>query len=188
MFLMEAAEIATLIERCAPSALAKPVAAIIRQASEFEPLLVTIAGKRQIRVLADSKPEAIALASEAIVAGQPVWIGLAQLGDEDLKTSGLNVTTAFEPCPHIAGVGRMFQEREARLVARGASEAAARERAIASFKSVRNAGTPPQKWGAEADRQSKASSQREEITSAKDPPSWSVYGAQRGASLLIYSR
>lgn len=185
---MEAADVATLIERCAPSALAKPVAAIMRQASDFEPLLVTIAGKRQIRVLAGSKPEAIALASEATVAGQPVWIGLAQLGAEDLKTARLTVTTAFEPCPHIAGVGRVFQERKARLVARGASEAAASEQAMASFKFVRNASMAPEKPGTETDPQSEATSQREETASAKDPPPWSVYGARRGASLLIYSR
>lgn len=185
---MESADIATLIERCAPSALAKPVAAIILQASEFEPLLVTIAGKRPIRILAGSKPEAIALASEATMAGQHVRIGLAQLGDEDLKAAGLTVTTAFEPCPHIAGVGRVFHERKTQLVARGASDEAAGEQAIASFKFVRNAGTAPRKPSPEADRQHAASSQQEQNASAKDPPSWSVYGAHRGASLLIYSR
>ena len=56
---MDAADITTLLERCAAPALARPVAAIMRQASEFEHLLVTIAGKRPIRVLADSKPESL---------------------------------------------------------------------------------------------------------------------------------
>lgn len=187
---MEAADITTLIERCAPSELAKPIAAIMREASDFEPLLVTIAGKRSIRVLADSKPEAIALASEAAVAGRPVRIGLAQLDAEDLKTAGLTVTTAFDPCSHIASVGRVFQERKARLITRGASEAVASEEVMASFKSVRNnkSSTAKEKPSAEADRQSEPISQQDEIASAKDPPSWSVYGARRGSSLLIYSR
>ena len=77
---MEAPDITALIARCAPAALTRPVAAIMREASAFEPLLVTIAGKRPIRVLADSKPEAIALASEAVVAGQTVRIARSTSG------------------------------------------------------------------------------------------------------------
>jgi type IV secretion system protein VirB1 len=187
---MEAPDITALIARCAPAALTRPVAAIMREASAFEPLLVTIAGKRPIRVLADSKPEAIALASEAVVAGQTVRIGMAQLGPEDLKSAGLTIATAFDACAHIAGVGRVFQERRARLMAEGVREPVAGDQAVSSFKSAR------------ADRPSRVevkpaiidepakqiSPQQEEIASAKDPPSWSVYGARRGSSLLIYSR
>ena len=187
---MEAAEITSLIARCTESALARPVAAIMRQASEFEPLLVTIAGKRPIRVLANSKPEAIALTSEAAAAGQPVRIGLAQLDAADLKAAGLTVAAAFDPCAHIAGVGQIFEERRAQLVSGGIDDAAASERAIASFNSVRTAKTPlaAGKPDMAADPAKEPDAPQRDIASAKDPPSWSVYGAQRGSSLLIYSR
>jgi len=187
---MEAADIKTLIERCTSPALAKPVAAIMRQASEFEPLLVTIAGKRPIRILAGSKPEAIALASEASVAAQPVRIGLAQLDARDLDDAGLTVATAFDPCAHIGGVGRVFVERRKRLVSRGLNEDLASEQTMASFKSVRvdrpTAALPKPDTAADPGKEPVAPN--EEIASAKDPPSWSVYGARRGSSLLIYSR
>ncbi|KPH83189.1 MULTISPECIES: hypothetical protein [Bosea] len=187
---MEAPDITALIARCAPAALTRPVAAIMREASAFEPLLVTIAGQRPIRVLAGSKPEAIALASEAIMAGQTVRIGMAQLDPEDFKSAGLTIATAFDPCAHIAGVGRVFQERRLRLMAEGIPASIAGDQAVSSFKSAR------------ADRSSRAEVKpdmvanpakqleppRDEIASAKDPPSWSVYGARRGSSLLIYSR
>lgn len=186
---MEAADITTLIERCTSSALAKPVAAIMRQASEFEPLLVTIAGKRPIRVLADSKPEAIALTSEAAAAGQAARIGLAQLDTAGLKAAGLTIAAAFDPCTHIAGVGRVFHERKARLVAGGLDGAAADERARSSFTFARiAAATPPPATPRTSDPEPEPNVAQKEIASAKDPPSWSVYGARRGSSLLIYSR
>lgn len=187
---MEAADITALIDRCTAPMLARPVSAIMRQASEFEPLLVTIASKRPIRILANSKPEAIALTSEAAAAGQPVRIGLAQLDAADLKAAGLSITEAFDPCVHIAGVGRVFQERKAKLVSGGLDDTAADEHARSSFKSTQPASPPAAaaKPKTASEPESAADLQREEIASAKDPPSWSVYGARRGSSLLIYSR
>lgn len=187
---MEAADIKTLIDRCTAPTLARPVAAIVRKASEFEPLLVTIAGKRAIRVLADSKPEAIALTSEAVAAGQPVRIGLAQFDAADLKAAGLTIAAAFDPCTHIAGVGRVFQERKTQLAASGLSETVASDQAIATFKSARflRPAPVPAKPDIAADPANEAGTPEKEVASAKDPPSWIVYGAQRGSSLLIYSR
>jgi type IV secretion system protein VirB1 len=187
---MEAADITTLIDRCTAPTLARPVATIMRQASEFQPLLVTIAGKRPIRVLAGSKPDAIALTSEAAAAGQPVRIGLAQLDAADLKAAGLTITAAFDPCAHIAGVGRMFQERKALLMSKGLDNAAADERVRSSFKSARP-DLPPAaaaKPNTASELESVSGPPREEVASANDPPSWNVYGAKRGSSLLIYSR
>ncbi len=186
---MDAADITTLIERCTSPLLAKPIAAIMRQASEFEPLLVTIAGKRPIRILAASKPEAIALTSEAAAAGQSVRIGLAQLDAADLKAAGLTITAAFDPCAHIAGAGRVFQERKARLVSGGLDDTVAGERARSSFTSARiAAATPTAATPQTSDPEIEPDGGQKEIASAKDPPSWSVYGARRGSSLLIYSR
>lgn len=187
---MEAPDITTLIERCTEPALTRPVAAIMRQASVVEPLLVTITGKRPIRVLADSKPEAIALASEATVAGNTVRVGMAQLDVADLKTAGLTLTAAFDPCAHIAGVSRVFQARRAQLLVRGVRDAVAGDKAVASFASARMDETPPAevKPAVSAEPAKEPATPQEEIASAKDPPSWSVYGARRGSSLLIYSR
>lgn len=187
---MDAADITALLDRCAPVALAKPIAAIIRRASAFEPLLITVPGKRPIRIQADTKTEAIALASEASVAGQAARVGLAQLGPDDLRSASLTLATAFEPCAHIAGVARLLQERMERHVAIGASEAKAVTQAIASF-----AAHPPQPKATTAQKPPEyddAPAKRIEpygnVFPAKDPPAWNVYADRRGSSLLIYSR
>jgi type IV secretion system protein VirB1 len=186
---MEADDITTLIERCTSAALARPVAAIMRQASEFEPLLVTIEGKRQIRVLAESKPEAIALASEATVAGQGVRVGLAQLDAIDLREAGLTIAAAFDPCAHIGAVGRVFETRKGRLLDRGVAARPATEQAIALFRvaQIDKPAPAPTKPDGAAETIEPAPRQKE-VASAKDPPSWSVYGARCGSSLLVYSR
>jgi len=187
---MEATDITVMIEHCTPPVLARPVATILRQASAFEPLLVTIAGKRPIRILAESKPEAIALASEAVVAGQAVRVGLAQLDSRDLKEAGLTMAAAFDPCTHIGAVGRAFENRKAKMVGRGVGAAPAAEQAIASFKVAQTekpASSAAAKLGTETGS-SEPESPQEGIASAKDPPSWNVYGTRRRASLLIYSR
>lgn len=188
---MDAVAITALIDQCAPADLAKPVAAIIRQASAFEPLLVTVPGKRPIRIQADSKTEAIALASEASVAGQTARVGLAQLGTDDIRSAGLTLATAFEPCMHIAGVSRLLQVRIERHVAKGAPDAKAVAQAVASFAVGRlpqpktnTAGIRPDSDDVPANH----SDNEATVLSAKDPPAWNVYAVRRGSSLLIYSR
>jgi type IV secretion system protein VirB1 len=186
---MEAADIATTIERCTSPALTRPVAAIMRQASGYEPLLVTIAGKRPIRILAESKPEAIALASEAAVVGQGVRVGLAQLDAGELKEAGLTIAAAFDPCEHIAGVGRVFKTRKDRLLDRGVDPRPAAEKTIASFKFAQTDKPAPALTNPDSPAETNDPTSRpDEVASAKDPPSWNVYRAQRGSSLLIYSR
>lgn len=184
---MEAADVDSMIQRCTAPALARPVAAIMRQASAFEPLLVTIAGQRPIRILAESKPEAIALASEAAVAGQAVRVGLAQLDAGDLKEAGLTMASAFDACAHIDAVGRVFETRKDRLLDRGVPAMPATEQAIASFKVAAIDKPAPAKPDGPTETSEPASRQNE-VAAGQDPPSWNVYGARRSSSLLIYSR
>jgi len=189
---MDFAAITALIDRCAPAALAKPVTAIIRQASQFEPLLVTVPGKRPVRIQTDSRAEAIALASEATVAGQTARVGLAQLSADDLQSAGLTLATAFEPCAHIAGVAQMLQRRSERHFAKGASEAKAIAQAVASFEVQRlpqpNTGTAKKRPEHDDDVPANRIDNEGNISPAKDPPAWNVYAVRRGSPLLIYSR
>ena len=83
---MDPAAFAALVERCAPTtAMVRPLTAIVRQASSFEPLLITIEGRKPIPIQATDRNEAIQLVTEAIATGQPVRTGLAQLDAEDMK-------------------------------------------------------------------------------------------------------
>ena len=109
---MDPAAFAALVERCAPTtAMVRPLTAIVRQASSFEPLLITIEGRKPIPIQATDRNEAIQLVTEAIATGQPVRTGLAQLDAEDMKQAGLTATTTFDACKHIAGLGRLFEAR-----------------------------------------------------------------------------
>ena len=141
---MDPAAFAALVERCAPTtAMVRPLTAIVRQASSFEPLLITIEGRKPIPIQATDRNEAIQLVTEAIATGQPVRTGLAQLDAEDMKQAGLTATTTFDACKHIAGLGRLF---EARLQAANVN-ASGRDQAIASVVAsfaAKAAGTTPE--------------------------------------------
>jgi type IV secretion system protein VirB1 len=64
---MDPAAFAALVEQCAPTPdLVRPLTAIVRQASSFEPLLITIQGRKPIPIQASDRDEAIQLATEAI--------------------------------------------------------------------------------------------------------------------------
>ena len=76
---MDPAAFAALVERCSPTTMVRPLMAIVRQASSFEPLLITIEGRKPIPIQATDREEAIQLATEAIAARQQVRAGLAQL-------------------------------------------------------------------------------------------------------------
>ena len=77
---MDPAAIAALVEQCAPTPdLVRPLTAIVRQASSFEPLLITVQGRKPIPIQASDRDEAIQLATEAIATGQHVRSGLAQM-------------------------------------------------------------------------------------------------------------
>ena len=75
----------------------RPLTAIVRQASSFEPLLITIEGRKPIPIQATDRNEAIQLVTEAIATGQPVRTGLAQLDAEDMKQAGLTLPRPSTP-------------------------------------------------------------------------------------------
>jgi hypothetical protein len=141
---MDPAAFAALVERCAPTtAMVRPLTAIVRQASSFEPLLITIEGRKPIPIQATDRNEAIQLVTEATATGQPVRTGLAQLDAEDMKEAGLTATTTFDACKHIAGLGRLF---EARLQAANVN-ASGRDQGIGSVVAsfvAKAAGTTPE--------------------------------------------
>src|SRR4029077_21129490 len=109
---MDPAAFAALVERCAPTtAMVRPLTAIVRQAGSFEPLLITIGGRKPIPIQATDRDEAIQLATEGIATGRQIRTGLAQLDAEETKQAGLTAATTFDACKHIAGLGRLFEVR-----------------------------------------------------------------------------
>jgi hypothetical protein len=95
---MDPAAFSALVEQCAPTPdFVRPLTAIVRQASSFEPLLLTIQGRKPIPIQANDRDEAIQLATEAITAGQSVRTGLAQLDAEETKQAGLTATRPSTP-------------------------------------------------------------------------------------------
>jgi len=189
---MDPAAFAALLERCAPGAAVEPLTAIVRQASTFEPLLITLEGRKPIPIQAMSLEEGVQLATEATVAGQSVRIGLAQLGPEDRKQAGLTISASFDACRHVAAFHMLYQARlqAARANARDPEKAALTT--IVSFVEKRSAPTPHA-----ATRNAPALAPAEEpaterfaatITPAKEGPAWDVYRSSRGASIFVYER
>jgi type IV secretion system protein VirB1 len=192
---MDPAAFAALVERCAPTAMLEPLAAIVRQASSFEPLLITVQARKPIPIQATDRNEAVQLATEAIASGQPVRSGLAQLDAAELKQAGLTITTAFDACEHVAGLSRLFDARSQAVNARVPDRGRATATVIASF-AVKAPSETPQTSGDNTDNTLSATraeapapdTSTTNTPTAKERPSWDVYRSGFGTSAFVYER
>ncbi len=188
---MDPAAFSALVEQCAPTPnIVRPLAAIVRQASSFEPLLITIQGRKPIPIQASDRDEAIQLSTEAITAGQSVRTGLAQLDAEEIKQAGLTATTTFDACKHIAGLGRLFEARlqAANVNASGRDQAIARVVASFAAKAPR---TTPQPRTPPADASISTGDvpiSNTPAPSVRERPNWDVYRSGLGTSAFVYER
>lgn len=188
---MDPAAFIALVEQCAQTRdLVRPLTAIVRQASSFEPLLITIQARKPIPIQASDRDEAIQLATEAIATGQQVRTGLAQLDAADMKEAGLTATTTFDACKHIAGLGRLFQARlqAANVNASGRDQAVAR--VVAEFAAKAPQETPePRTPPGDADISTGETSKLNTAApSIRERPNWDVYRSGVGTSAFVYER
>jgi len=108
--MLDALALAALIGECAPGQAAAPLVAIVREASGFEPLVLsTMQNGRPLSVQAFSKDEAVALAMEMRVAFEPCTNlrVAARLLKEDpgaLRPLGRNGAPSPPPAPASAHV------------------------------------------------------------------------------------
>ena len=165
--LMDPTAFIAFAERCAPGAPTSELTAIVRRASGFEPLVIsTVEGRKPITIQATSKPEAIGLATEMIIAGQRVRIGLAGVDARDLDRLKVSLANAFEPCPNIQIAARLMSEDPGRLkpIVTGAQR--------------------------ELRRASKVVEASDQISPSPGEPqtarAWDVYGQGRQSPVLIY--
>lgn len=184
---MDAIAFAELLNRCAPGAPVEPLTAIVRQASGFEPLLVTIEGKKAIPVQAMSLEEGVQLASEATVSGQNIRIGLAQLDAEERKAAGLSISASFDPCKHVAALGALHQTHRLTPQARMSDKSTAVARV--SVKPAPNEAratvhVDPQT----TELATTAVEKSADSPLAEERPNLDVYRSTRGAPLFVYQR
>jgi hypothetical protein len=188
---MDPAAFVALVERCAPTPdLVRPLTAIVRKASSFEPLVITIQARKPVPIQASDRDEAIQLATEATATGQPVRTGLAQLDAADMKEAGLTATTTFDACKHIAGLGRLFEARlqAANVNASGRDQATAR--VVASF-AINAPPTTPEPRTPPADSDISTGEIPKINTPAlsiRERPNWDVYRSGLGTSAFVYER
>ena len=191
---MDPAAFAALVEQCAPTPdLVRPLTAIVRQASSFEPLLITIQGRTPIPIQASDRDEAIQLATEAIATGQQVRTGLAQLDAEETKQAGLTAATTFDACQHIAGLGRLFEVRLQAARMKSSDRNRALAGVVASFAAKAPSPTPePYSQpmpSAGTDRSTgNVSPINAPAPSVSEHPRWDVYRSGLGTSAFVYER
>lgn len=191
---MDPAAFAALVEQCAPTPdLVRPLTAIVRQASSFEPLLITIAGRKPIPIQASGRDEAIQLATEASATGQQVRTGLAQLDADETKQAGLTAATTFDACQHIAGLGRLFDARlqAANMTIPDRDQAIAR--VVVSFATKSASKEPePRIQPMPAARANTSALDVSPINApartTSEPPRWDVYRSGLGTSAFVYAR
>ncbi|MBM3552272.1 MAG: lytic transglycosylase domain-containing protein [Alphaproteobacteria bacterium] len=185
---MDAIAFADLLNRCAPGAPHEPLTAIVRQASGFEPLLITIEGKKAIPVQAMSLEEGVQLASEATVSGQTIRIGLAQLDAEERKAAGLSISASFDPCKHVAALGALYQAHRLTPQPRTSNRtpAIARVAVEPPSKEARSSALADPRTDEPATTSSEKSIAEPPLE--KERPNLDVYRSTRGASLFVYQR
>ena len=155
-----------LVERCLPGNDPKPLAAIVREASGYEPLAIRFddGPGGPMKLIGSSRPEAVQLASELVIAGHRVRVGLAGLDTRDFDRLGITVSAAFEPCPHLRAAARLLQEAPDRLKAAPVAGAGPRQ--------------PPRPPG--SGRPSRPHDQ------GGPARLWDVYGQGRASTFLVY--
>ena len=190
---MDPAAFAALVEQCASMPdLVRPLTAIVRQASSFEPLLITIEGRKPIPIQASDRDEAIQLATEAIASGQQVRTGLAQLDVKETKQAGLTAATTFDACKHIAGLGRLFDARLQSASMKSADRDQAIARVVVSYAAKAPSTTPELRTQPMASRGADSFAGDTAINtpapSVSGHPRWDVYRSGPGTSAFVYDR
>jgi type IV secretion system protein VirB1 len=188
---MDPAAFTALLERCAPGAAARPLMEIVRQASAFEPLLITIDARKPINIQATSLEEGVQLATEASVVGQTVRIGLAQLDSEERKQAGLTISASFDACKHVAGLHALYQARLDAARARATDPEKATASAVASFIGNGPHATPdaaPRPQATQSVSESEVARSGANAPPAEPRSTLDVYRSGRGASLFVYER
>ena len=190
---MDPAAFAALVEQCATPDLVRPLTAIVRQASSFEPLLITVQGRKSIVIQPTARDEAIQLTTEAIATGQHVRTGLAQLDAAETKQAGLTAATTFDACQHIAGLGRLFEARLQAPNMKSADRDQAVAHVVASFAGRASSPTPEPriqpKVSAGADSATgDMSPANPSARSISEHPRWDVYRSGQGTSAFVYER
>lgn len=167
-----------LAESCAPGVDIKPLIEIVRAASGFEPLSLTIYGRKPIQILATSKDEAIALAMQAKVGKQGVRLGLVGLSFGDLNKVGIGVADAFESCPSLRAATQILDEDPKHFARTKAAADFGAAGALLSidgeFDHREERPPPPEESAALAESQMPPKKQ------------WDVFEGSSGKSLLVY--
>jgi type IV secretion system protein VirB1 len=190
---MDPAAFAALVEQCAPTPdLIRPLTAIVRQASSFEPLLITIEGRKPISIQATNRDEAIQLATEAIATGQQVRTGLAQLDAKETKQAGLTAATTFDACKHIAGLGKLVDARLQAANLNNSDRDQAIARVIVSFGARAPGTTPAPRTQPMASAGANGSTGDTPIStpslSVRERSRWDVYRSGLGTSAFVYDQ
>jgi type IV secretion system protein VirB1 len=166
-----------LAEGCLPGVDIRPLIEIVRAASGFEPLALTINDRKPIKILATSKDEAIALAMQARVGGQEVRLGVAGLTFGELDSTGTGVVDAFEPCPSLRAAAEILSD-DPKHFSGG--------RAAAVLGSAATKHPVDSEFTRREERP--ASQETASPTETRETPrnQWDVFGGGSGKSLLVY--
>ena len=174
---MDLSAFMALAESCAPRVDITPLIEIVRAASDFEPLSLTIYGRKPIKILATSKDEAITLAIQAKMGTQDVRLGLVGLTFGDLDKTGISVADAFESCPSLRAATQILND-DPKHFSKGKAAAALNAGAKLPLddESYHREEPPPPPEESAALVESQMPAKRH----------WDVFGAGSGESLLVY--
>lgn len=157
-----------LLNRCAPGTPGRELTAIVRQASGFEPHVIGTGDRKPVRIQADSKAEAITLATELMIGGHRIRVGLAQIDSADLKRLGVSLSDAFEPCANLKAAAQLIKENPHALT----------PGRLSVERRQKQAPVDPEEGIPQPERSRKEGSETQ--------AAWNVYSQDRRRSVFVY--
>jgi type IV secretion system protein VirB1 len=124
---------AELAARCAPHMTLEILAAVISLESGFNPFAVRANSDRELARQPSTRAEAIAAATRLAAEGDEVELGLGGLSPAQLRSMGLTLGDAFDPCANLRATASLLRSYRDAATQAGAGAEAARRLMLVSY-------------------------------------------------------
>jgi len=177
---LDAQEVWTLAEACAPDAAAETLLAIAEVESGRQPLAIGVNRPARASLRFASREAAVEEARWRLARGEDLDLGLMQINGRNLAWLGLALGDAFDPCRSLEAAGRLLADAYDKALGRGLDPAAALDAALSTY----NTGHPSKGLRNGYVARVRAASPSPAPAPAQSPD---VFTARLGQALLVFA-
>ena len=204
-----------LAQSCAPMVQVDTLASVVSLESRFQPFAVRINSGSPLSAQPASKAEAIEVATSLIAERKDIQLGLGGLGAEELRTLGLSLSDAFDPCLNLKATATLLDGYYRLALRVGADPRRAETVMLQSYygrddpsvgamvkydeqirrettrlsgklASITVAGSDDQAISAEHPKDQALQARPREVFQTEQAASWDVFNSRRRSSFLVF--